>query len=270
MANGVILARTANTTPPGNGKWSWQVADEESDTWWSASQPTRITIPAGVSLAELCFSCRAVALAPTSLDYLARLDKNGAIYQGVLVDDGRYVSLSWTTGLIPVTPGDYFEVHSRVFGFGVPQMSADYLAFSAFADGGRLGLAVAQLTADTNTLVETALPWAVERDTLGSTVTGAGSPNLVAPPGARFAIVSLDTRKTALSSLDVEFFLTRNGVKVRSQANTRDDWALGPTAWPIAVSEGDILTVTGLGNATLSRDLTYLSVEWLGAAAAPE
>lgn len=121
---GVTLRRNsgqATTSGVGmNVVWDATVMDTENGAMWSASNPTRITIPNGVThvniMAQVEFSTSG---APTLGMRHVTLMKNGGVFVGrgfrIAPDvDPSYVNTEYVvaanSGLIPVSPGDYFEV----------------------------------------------------------------------------------------------------------------------------------------------------------------
>lgn len=89
----------------------WDGTDYDTDGFWSAANPTRLTVPAGVTMVRL-YGC----LNPTVLSGNLALSvyKNGASFRGGAQTGGptgyTNVMPSLATPPIPVVEGDYFEL----------------------------------------------------------------------------------------------------------------------------------------------------------------
>lgn len=127
---GALVRRTADLTgvAPPIFPIIWQSGVYDTDSFWSASQPSRLTIPAGVLKVRLT-----AYLKPVGSDWsgavLCQVYKNGtASYLGE-------ASLGWTAGygdagittqtaIISVEQGDYFEVRFNTNKSGNTTLSA--------------------------------------------------------------------------------------------------------------------------------------------------
>lgn len=96
---------------------SWSGAEYQiGGTWWSSGNPTRLTVPAGVTRVRIIAQATFVANA-TGVRGVA-LNKNGSYpfianpraFENTLTAAGYDHSIICQTGIIQVTPGDYFEV----------------------------------------------------------------------------------------------------------------------------------------------------------------
>lgn len=106
---GVVLNRTSNTTFTNSTvAVSFQVATIDTDGAWNVAQPSRITIPAGITRAR--FEAYP-ALANGGGNYYAQIARIGdaqamrAIWQDSVIEGGPIIS----TGVIPVVPGEQYE-----------------------------------------------------------------------------------------------------------------------------------------------------------------
>lgn len=117
---GVLLRRTSDLAAV---TWPvvvpWQEAEYDTDSFWSAGAPTRITIPAGVSKVRLFGQIAATAFAQAgSLHGL--INKNGSSFEfsgEVSVRSGATGfgtnNVAVSTPVVPVEAGDYFELRAN-------------------------------------------------------------------------------------------------------------------------------------------------------------
>jgi hypothetical protein len=103
------VANTTTTAIP------WDAAVEDIGGFWSGANPTRLTVPAGVSRVRLIANIDWDS--NTAGKRISWIDKNGAPYVGRPLIEQQAVSASSSntrqnasTGPIAVTPGDYFEL----------------------------------------------------------------------------------------------------------------------------------------------------------------
>lgn len=95
----------------------WDAAEYDTDSFWSAGSPSRLTIPAGVSKVRLYAGVRADTTAITHL--LCNIDKNGASFLGggalepEAMVSGLTTRIAIASAPVDVIPGDYFEVETR-------------------------------------------------------------------------------------------------------------------------------------------------------------
>lgn len=112
---GALVTAVSATNPPDNHIVSWQAPEYDTDEIWSSAQPTRLTVPPGVSKAELRMW---MVTGGQSGAVLVRIRKNGAVmgpgggnmYLSSGTGFGNFVSHNTFTAAIPVVPGDYFDV----------------------------------------------------------------------------------------------------------------------------------------------------------------
>lgn len=112
---GALVTAVATTNPPDNHIVSWQAPQYDTDEIWSGAQPTRLTVPSGVSKVEMRMW---MVTADQSGSVLVRIRKNGlAMGPGggnMYLSSGTgfigFVSHNTFTAAIPVVPGDYFDV----------------------------------------------------------------------------------------------------------------------------------------------------------------
>lgn len=114
---GVLLERTSDLTGitfplivP------WQASLYDTTGFWSAGAPTRITVPPGVSKARLVGAAEFTASAQSG-SLFGSIVRNGATIKMSLQKNiregttGFTSNTSWAwTPVIPVAPGDYFEL----------------------------------------------------------------------------------------------------------------------------------------------------------------
>lgn len=92
---------------------SWASAVADTDSFWSAGAPTRLTVPAGVSRVRVAANVRWAAHATGLRSALIR--KNGAVFDGA---PSSYIStgtslehqVNLVSPAVAVADGDYFEL----------------------------------------------------------------------------------------------------------------------------------------------------------------
>lgn len=113
---GALLRRTANYTVSTTGAYvaiPWQSAVYDTDAFWSAGQPTRLTVPAGVTKVRLTANIE-WQTSPTS--QLVEVRKNGASVVGggsfIVRGDSGYTNQmrNVVSAVIPVVAGDWFDL----------------------------------------------------------------------------------------------------------------------------------------------------------------
>ena len=105
----VRLSASYNPASTGFVIVSWDTEDRDTDGFWSLAQPTRLVIPAGVSKIRLMAYIRSQN-GPTGR--YAFFKKNGAYFiggGGIGASAATY-DISFTSDVINVTAGDYFEL----------------------------------------------------------------------------------------------------------------------------------------------------------------
>lgn len=96
---------------------TWGATEYDTDSFWSAGNPTRLTVPSGVSKVRLYAGAR-FAAAAISYAFL-NIDKNGASFLGGGALEMEAMASGFTTRIaiasapVEVSPGDYFEVQTR-------------------------------------------------------------------------------------------------------------------------------------------------------------
>ena len=132
---GAMAMMTANRSTTGSANVVWDGTDYDTDGFWSAAAPSRLTIPAGKGIKKVRITA---ALTPSdsslSSDHFIAFAKNGSrAFRGSSYTGGQVgnagAGLSTSSPVIAVTAGDYFEVYysssdtARLWG-------ADYCHFS--------------------------------------------------------------------------------------------------------------------------------------------
>jgi hypothetical protein len=82
----------------------------DTSSFFSAGQPTRLTIPADVTYVEILASFSARTLQSNSTDYIVRFLKNGVVFQTYTIDNQFWGPPPIHSGVLPVVAGDYIEV----------------------------------------------------------------------------------------------------------------------------------------------------------------
>jgi hypothetical protein len=138
---GVLLARTSEltnfATPP--LIVPWEEAAYNTSGFWNLSQPTRITIPPGVSLARLSMSL-AITASGTAHGAFASVTKNsiteflGSTAFSIRQGGTGFISNIYNsqTAIIPVVAGDFFECRLNLSG-QAPTMNDILVSYSWFS-----------------------------------------------------------------------------------------------------------------------------------------
>ena len=79
-------------------------------TWWSIGNPSRLTVPTGVTKIVVTTGTIADTLQASNQDYVVRLKKNGITIITNVLDNQFWGPAPLTTGVIDVVATDYFEV----------------------------------------------------------------------------------------------------------------------------------------------------------------
>ena len=113
---GALVRRSTNLSVSTTGSYvaiPWQSAVYDSDTFWDAGQPTRLTVPAGVTKVRLAGNIE-WQTSPTS--QLVEIRKNGGSVIGggafIVRGDGGYSNQmrNIASAVLPVVAGDWFEL----------------------------------------------------------------------------------------------------------------------------------------------------------------
>lgn len=104
----LILANTA-ATPEDGAPVTFVSSVYDTDSFFSGGMPSRLTIPIGVTAVEITGAFETLATT-------ARLDviKNGATFDGAPFGAYSNGCISISSGIIPVSGGDYFEIISEL------------------------------------------------------------------------------------------------------------------------------------------------------------
>jgi hypothetical protein len=88
---------------------SWDTETVDTSGWHDGTNPTRVTVPSGVSYVRLACNLQTSS---NSSQVVLSLIKNGSVFVGSVSYDNDTTGqdfLNVCTGIIPVSPGDYFE-----------------------------------------------------------------------------------------------------------------------------------------------------------------
>lgn len=103
---------TTSTTIPATTEtavvWDGTTVEEGGD-WWTAGQPTRLTVPNGVAFVNITAGTYSDTAQASTADYVQRIKINGMAVTVNIIDDQIWGPPNITTGVIAVTPGDYIE-----------------------------------------------------------------------------------------------------------------------------------------------------------------
>lgn len=114
---GARVRRTANQTISSAtiSSITWQVADINTNAFWSAGAPTRLTVPANVTKVRLRGGVRFNSAASPSGTRQIFMTKNGVTFNGrgalnIPAEQNMTHELNVSSGVISVVVGDYFEL----------------------------------------------------------------------------------------------------------------------------------------------------------------
>jgi hypothetical protein len=140
---GALLRRTADATSL-SFPWiaAWQTAVYDTDAFWSAGNPTRLTVPAGVTRVRLHGSVRfpdAASVGAINLQFLRNGATPSPAFPGTAMWAVRVGGTGFTDNaaflispVLAVSPGDYFELRVNRTGLGTPTtVLADAATFFA-------------------------------------------------------------------------------------------------------------------------------------------
>jgi hypothetical protein len=237
---------------------------EGSSAYWNISNPTRLVVPSGITEIELFVSLQ--GLTSVSGDFQVEIRKNGTTYiRGKLHDGAGYRPMNYASGILNVTPGDYFELLIARYGSSDFIFSNLYSTF-AIATTNKAGFFSAKLLSNTllSTGSDTILQWDTpEVDTLSARNSAT---KLVVPAASPFMLVSLPAISTTFNTGPHSTFkVLKNGSPVAWYENSSDWWVYGcPMLGPIPVAMGDEITIAARANGqTLNAAYTRFSVEWI-------
>ncbi|WP_413943972.1 hypothetical protein [Bdellovibrio sp. HCB-162] len=130
-AKRALLALNAGTSATAVSPVSWNVATYDTGGFWSAGSPTRLTIPAGVTLVRLCGNAYGYFAAGSSGMIGSGIHKNGAFAAGLphTLTEGHTATTPYITNFcsspVVVTTGDYFEMTFGPNGVGTVTIPND-------------------------------------------------------------------------------------------------------------------------------------------------
>jgi hypothetical protein len=140
---GALVRRTADATGL-SFPWfaAWQTAVYDTDSFWSAGNPTRLTVPAGVTRVRLHGSVRlpdAASVGAINLQFLRNGAAPSAAFPGTAMWAVRVGGTGFTDNaaflispVLAVSPGDHFELRVNRTGLGTPTtVLADAATFFA-------------------------------------------------------------------------------------------------------------------------------------------
>jgi len=107
-----LSADIINLTSGSNVPFSETVYD--TDGIWNVGNPSRLTVPAGVSRVRITASMESPSAGFTNNSFTMRLSKNGLNFKGMATQSATLgfnnEVMSFSSAVIDVIPGDYFEV----------------------------------------------------------------------------------------------------------------------------------------------------------------
>jgi len=127
----------------------WQIAEYDTDGFWNAGSPTRLTIPAGVQKVRLSGQVLITSSATAHGAHLSVLKNGSNHFRGLPIYSARQGSTGFTDNVytlgnsaaVPVAAGDYFELRLHLSGAASSMNDVLQTNYSWF------GLEVVQATA---------------------------------------------------------------------------------------------------------------------------
>lgn len=264
MSISIVSKSSAHSVTTADPKVSFDTVVENDSPFFSLANPTRLTIPSGVTEVEIFVFANADGTGPTSSDASATVYKNGSNIHKQNIDNLGTRPFGFSTGILSVTPGDYFELSFDTYSTSY-NYNAGQVKFMA-ATPERAGFVRAMLAADTNLGSSySALTWATPE--LDTAITHDGTTGFVAPAGANYAVVSVGFMTTNYdSSPGFKLQLKVDGSTVRQYENEVGLWNPGPPCFGIIeITEGETLTLEALDTHSSPLNATYshISIEWI-------
>lgn len=105
--SGARVVRTSDVGISGVLVVAWQSEERDTDSFWSAGAPTRLTVPTGVTKVKVSASAR---LTGSGVLLQAAFLKNGAASAGLGTQSGTVQDIFVGSDVLDVVAGDYFEV----------------------------------------------------------------------------------------------------------------------------------------------------------------
>ena len=247
-------------------EWTTVIEVGKSGEWWEGvTNPSRMTIPTGVTEVEIFWwNYGDHSFLSTSADFFMDLYKNGSEYIGNVIFNPRFASGAWSSGLISVTPGDYFEFSVQRSGGGSGGINGveNYCGMAILEPKNRKGISLFALDGDkllTSSYQQ--LDWTATSDTL-STISGGNS--FVVPVGVNFALITPNARLTATDNSLMSLELRVNGTSTWRKSFVDDLWFHPGSGFVQPVESGDTLTLWAYKDGgTLDADYTHVMVEWI-------
>lgn len=234
------------------------------DFFDAGTSTTRLVIPTGVTNVEI-FQCAAAdGFGATGVDSRWVLMKNGADYMVEQVDNQQWAPHSLRTGVITVTPGDYFQFEYRTYGgTGDCQETATRMVVVVNPMSHLLGALHAVATTDISIAGDTSPVWGTpDIDNLS---TQYSTTEFEAPTDALFAVVSSNGSIITPSSGWTNIKSYKNGTVVGAALRDNQSTPSAGILTPIPVTAGDLLKVTYFrSGATLDGSETHINIEWYG------
>ena len=206
--NGARLGLTSNLTAQdftSFAQLSWTHEVFDTDGWYDPGQPTRLTVPAGVTHAvfHAGFALHALSLgADVSFDISRNGHSTGVGYTGNSIAIGTIGRATITTGVIEVSEGDYFDVSLQVQGDTSVTLHQDGTFFSVHAASTGTGsgdVALAETQPDFF-LAQLSLVTAVNLTATAQNLTNILASGIVANRGG-FTVVSGTNSRDAVAVL---------------------------------------------------------------------
>lgn len=260
-----ILTRSTDFVAGTSGAAVVWDTDDQTGSWWEGvTNPSRITIPSGITEVEFLVGCTDRTGNASGASLIVDLYKNGSqIYRYAVVSVSDYSSTFQSLGMHSVTSGDYFEIY--IWNDGVAaNFDLEDLYFAAIPTGYVAGAAHAFATDNLN--VSTEVEVTFQTPDLDTHSTFDGTSVFTVPSGVTHAIVDFraTTNSAAASGYTDECLLMINGVMKHKRHNEHSNYGKG-ACFLTAVSAGQEITInySRVSSGFLSGTESQISIEWL-------
>jgi hypothetical protein len=248
---------------------SWNVEDYDLSAWHDpATNPSRLTVPAGVSLVKVLASNY-----ETSSRHVLEIIKNGSSFPGKPRRNSGVntkLEVSVASGYLQVSPGDYFEV--KVYDSPTTSITANvatWFAIEAVAPTLKYALVRSTSGQALSAGVATTLAFDAEvADVGGFHDTVSNNTRLTVPAGVSLVRLTGNARDGAPISTEFSLGILKNGALVRgsgvADTNCVDEDNINVSSAVLEVAPGDYfeLQATAGSAATVpSDDAVWFAIE---------
>lgn len=263
--SGAILTRNSNFVAAQTETIiTWDNVDQFEKVYFDPAVPDRLTVPEGVTHVEIMFNAYASSGGLINGDTLTRILKNGVAIKEIYHNDQTFGAFGHRSGLLEVTPGDYFQIILRTYVAGSPSYDSQFLSVQ-IVEGARAGFVVATPAANVSTNGTTTIVWASSYDNRNT----HSLENFVVPYGISYSVISFTPLNIIEVAYNVTYALLIDGVEVRKYRTTETSgWNSGaPSFGLINHVPGAVIQIrmTGSDVGLISAGNSKLSIEYIAA-----